>query len=129
MRHLSQRRQAQLPTEQQFREELFARAGFVCEFCGDEPASEQHEIGRGASRLKARTALFASLALGVNCHRVLHRMASDDAVALGLAIIRVRRPEDYSLSDFHRLTARRWPDQRQVDEWAKRLSVGCSIER
>jgi hypothetical protein len=99
------------------------RANWTCEWCLDEVASEQHEVARGIHRARARTCLFAVLASGFKCHRILDRMPSDDAVMIGLALIQIRRPEDYSLSSYWRLTGRNWPDQADVDRWRLRLSL------
>lgn len=123
MNHLSAKRRHSLPAEADFREELFARAGHCCEWCKNEPTAQQHEIARGASRQKARTCLFASLALGVDCHREIHRFAGDVAICVGLAILRCRRPEDFNLPKYWKLTARRWPELADVEAWGKRLCL------
>src|SRR6185369_5329154 len=109
MRRLSRKRSASIPTEQAFRAELFSEIGHTCEWCRDEPATEQHEIARGPNRSRARTCRFAVLGLCFGCHRILDRMPGDDAIIVGLAILKRNRPEDYSLAGYWTLTNRRFP--------------------
>jgi hypothetical protein len=116
----------------EWREELRNSVG-RCEFCGQwVRALSVHEVARGNGiRPKALRAEYAVLVLCVDldsaCHRTLERLAGDDQRALGLALLRRSRPEDYDLERFYRLTARRFPSAELVELWRKRLAwIGAS---
>jgi len=113
-------------TADQSAAEFVARINY-CEFCHrTNVALCCHEVAKGGGcRLEARQADFARLCLcggyEDSCHDVLHRMASQDAVAAGLALIYHSRAADFNLEAFWKLTARRWPDFQTVDRWTRRL--------
>lgn len=93
-----------------------------CEWClGECGKLDPHEVARGQFKEAALDAPFASILLGRGCHNVIHRMAGDDAICIGLAIIRERRPENYSVADYYALTGRDWPDESYIALWHRRL--------
>ena len=96
-----------------------------CEWCGEDKSCDPHEISRGSSRGLTLGEPSCILALCRECHDAIHRMPDDRAV--GLAILSWRRPSDYSLSAFWRLTGRRYPSEKDVQLWRKRLHLGRKV--
>lgn len=95
-----------------------------CEFCQrSRDDLIQHEIANAADRTKARVEPpYAVIVVCSPCHRTLHRMAKEDAVAAGLAIIKRERLEDYNLKAFWDMTARRFPDVETIELWSRRIA-------
>lgn len=58
-----------------------------------------------------------SLIIGLcwDCHRHIHTLGTAGKV-LGLAILMLRRPQDFDLPLFWKVNGRRWPEQEDVDE-------------
>ena len=80
-----------------------------------------HEISQGPSRAASLMNRACILCLCFECHDILHRMP--DKRAVGLAILYHNRPGDYDLREFWRVESRNKPDQREVDNWIRRLTV------
>lgn len=92
-----------------------------CEWCNSDQPTELHELANGPVRQECLDQPYALLRICRDCHRELHRFPKDAAVSIGLALIRFRRPQDYSLSMFYELTKRRWPDPEIVEHWWRRM--------
>ena len=131
MKRISLKRRQRLTEAQPWRKEL--REQGYCDWCsvragdyfkGFPVQLEEHEIARGIHRQRALDQPCATLLLCSRCHDELHRMAGDAQVCIGLALIRYRRPEHYSLSRYYELTGRRWPDEASIDLWTKRIFGG-----
>jgi hypothetical protein len=94
-----------------------------CDWCGCRCRPDEHHIAQGASRKPAGHNPACILWLCRKCHDDLH--ADRFKRQIGLAILMVRRPAQFSLDEFYRVTQRRWPDRKDVELWRKRL---CLVE-
>lgn len=128
MNRLSAKRAASLDAEAAFKLRLLERCGYKCEWCGAGNCElDHHELQRGSGvRHLQRACLYASVILCRPCHEILGRMGGQDAVLLGLAILRLRRPECYDLQRFISLVCPHAPrrfEQAEVDAWLRRISA------
>lgn len=92
-----------------------------CEWCGDPCWTEEHHIAQGKDRQCALGNPACIIWLCRVCHQKIQGMR--DCRMIGLAILMVRRRDDFSLREFHRVTQRCWPDLKDILEWRKRLSL------
>jgi hypothetical protein len=122
MRAISPKRAKRLLEVSDFRRSLVERVG-RCEWCwADCGGLCVHEISQGSSRQASLDEAACVLVLGTACHDLLHRMPEKRQA--GLALLKLSRPEDYSLSRFWKVTGRNWPSQREIDLWIDRFSRG-----
>lgn len=103
----------------------FVRSIGRCEWCQKWCGKlDAHEISQGTSRQASLTERSCVLCLGRPCHDMLHRMPEKRQV--GLALLYLNRQADYSLSRFHEVTDREFPDQYEVDLWIDRI---CQVKQ
>ena len=93
----------------------------TCEWCGYTCAVEEHHIAQGCDRGQALDNPACIIWLCRPCHTTIQGIR--DTRLIGLAILKCRRPFDYSLAEFYRVTRRRWPDERDVNLWVSRLCL------
>lgn len=123
MRRISPRRQSVLEAAAPWRDKL--RSQGHCDWCGFDGISlDIHELSGGATRAMELDKPFSTALLCRACHGDLEAMRKEHAVCIGLALIRYRRPECYSLERFYDLTARRWPSEMLVEHWWRRMLLG-----
>lgn len=97
-----------------FREELREELG-RCEYCR-RGKPQLHEIVQGhGRRIKALGNRSLIVGLCSKCHAKVHTMGLAGKI-LCLALLRLRRPEDYNLQTFWEVNGRRWPDNEEVME-------------
>ena len=126
MKRISARRASLLREVEPWRQKL--KATGYCEWCcADRDGLEIHEIcgGNGIRQLELGQP-FSTVLLCRPCHSDLESMRKEHAVCIGLALIRYRRAEDYSLSKFYTLTDRNWPSEELVEHWWRRMLMGNS---
>ena len=99
----------------------------ACEFCSEFHPLEQHHIAQGVDRAAAGDNPACSIWICQDCHTWIQGVR--DCRPIGLAIIKIRRPDDYDLEEFYRVTNRRFPDAASVKKWVKRLRVGVLLQR
>ena len=92
-----------------------------CEWCGDSCQTEEHHIAQGKDRKFAIDNMACVIFLCHDCHQKIQGIR--DSRMIGLAILMVRRRDDFSLQEFYRVTERRWPDLKDIHQWRKRLSL------
>jgi hypothetical protein len=93
----------------------------VCEWCRKRRPII-HEIARGtANRRKAFITRFATLGL---CDPGCHQEVGSWHPAKQLALLKLRRPEDYSLTAYHQLISRHWPYEEEVQAFYDQLKSG-----
>lgn len=90
------------------------RSKLPCDLCGTTRRKRSvHEIGRGVDRQKSLDKPYATLVLcetsgtTMGCHQVIH---SEWCRESELALLKLRRPDDFDLEAFYQLTSRRFPD-------------------
>lgn len=105
---------------QPVRDALRWEAG-ACELCGNQRRPlDVHEICRGVNRQKALDKRFALLVVCRPCHEQLGSAAAWPQ-SRQLAVLAARRPHDYDLEAFLRLTSPRAMQritQEEVQQWA-----------
>lgn len=121
-RESSKHRQRRLEAAQ-WRAEFLKMVG-RCDVCGRRQACDVDEIARGPDRQKALDKEFAVLAV---C-RLCHGLCQDWSRARRLALLYLRRSDCYDLDAYHKIVARCFPGQEEVDaEIEKLLTDGvCS---
>lgn len=125
MRRVSLKRQQLNRAVDPYRQQL--RAQGFCDWCsGERNGLDIHEVCGGVTRAQELNKPFSTCLLCRPCHRDLEAMKKEHAVCIGLALIRYRRPESYSLSNFYRLTARNWPSELLVEHWFQRMLLGST---
>lgn len=125
MKRVSPKRRKLLATATPLREQLIEQVG-ICEFClRDCGHLDVHEISRGSLRGQSLDKRFACVVLGRPCHDALHRLAGDDAAAIGLLLIERSRPTDSNIEAFYQLLNRRWPPADLLRRWRERLGMGA----
>ena len=116
MRRVSLKRQKLLrkvgPIRDAFRVELA-----ICERCLRR-SPILHEIARGCTRSQSLTARFAILGL---CDPGCHQIVGEWPRARQLALVRLRRPNDFDLEAYWELIRRRSPDLDEVMFWVEKL--------
>jgi len=73
-----------------------------------------HELTQGSGK-RDKALDNRSLIIGLcwDCHRFIHSLGMAGKV-LGLAILLLRRPQDFDLALFWKVNGRRWPDMEEV---------------
>lgn len=92
-----------------------------CEWCCRWLRTEEHHIAQGCDRRAALDNPACIIWLCRECHDKIQGIR--DSRMIGLAILMVRRPADFNLAEFYRVTKRRWPQKRDVDMWRRRLCL------
>ena len=94
---------------------------YSCEWCAAEKATEEHHIAQGVDRKAAGHNPSCVIYLCHECHTKIQGIR--DTRMIGLAILGTRRPCDFNLPEFYRVTKRNWPDSRDVKRWELRLNM------
>lgn len=103
------------PFREAFRKELER-----CELCR-RGSPQLHEIAQGyGKRVKALGDRSLIVGLCSGCHRRVHSMGLKGKV-LCLALLLLRRPQDFNLPNFWSVNGRVWPDPEEVWEVSKTL--------
>ncbi len=110
MRRFSLKRQKRNREVKQFRDD-FRKEIKLCEHCQKRPVQAIHEIARGSHRQKALDKRYAILRL---CDPGCHQEVGGWPICKQLALLALRRPNDYDLDAYWQLTSRRFPEFKDV---------------
>ena len=116
MRRVSPKRQRLLKIVGPIREAI-RRELQLCEYCRKR-SPILHEISRGGTRKASLDKRFAILGL---CHPACHELVGGWCRAKQLALLLIRRPQDFDLKAYWELIRRRTPDIEEVLEWRDKL--------
>jgi hypothetical protein len=107
-----------MKTAKKIRDSLIKRVG-CCEICGTVARMHNplccHEIANGPCRSLALDKLFAMLVVCWRCNGELCDKASWPETRQ-LAVLRLRRPQDYDLAAYNQLVNPRAPDRIREEE-------------
>src|SRR5688572_32317314 len=90
-----------------------------CEFCGRRRELDPHHVGGRVGELLDDIRFI--LLCCRDCHNCFHRMAGDDARAMGLALL--RHAGRGGVHAFWKATGRNYPSEELVEHWTDRLTL------
>src|SRR5262245_55487868 len=116
MRRVSRKRAQRQETVHEWRAAFREELGY-CELCG-RSGPILHEISRDCDR--ARSLCERSCILGL-CWEPCHSLVGSWPRSKQLALIKIKRPGDFNLEVFYRITARRWPYLEDIESHEREL--------